>query len=683
MGEFCAHHVRFFEWTPKTIQCMSYNNGSQRLALSRSDGSIEIWSVKDGWYQEDVIPGMEDRSVEDLVWQGERLFYAGLQGNICELDLVRLQAKASSPSNAGPVWCLTSNTAQTRLAAGTEEGCVVLLNTENGELEYYSRFDSQGSRILCLAWHPTEDIIVTGGIDNIRLWSVSSGRALQRLSVARQVKNKETVVWCVAFLSDMTIVSGDSRGKTSFWNGKQGTVIKSIQSHKADVYCLAVDQSESTIVSSGIDSSVVQFNYVTSHENSDWKDWIGTFVHNQHTHDVRAVEIIDKTIVTGGVDTNLIQFSLKAKGYEGSKRKQTSENKWKHIAPVPQKSLVKVARNVNIIMLQYPHHLEVWRLGFTDKTGANGEILPLRSNPIKLIQLKTKGGAPMYSSDISPDASALAYSDCDTTRVYSIQLDNLTSIQPSVSMKRIPLSADRPPDGAHCMCFTSDSQRIVTVSSSSCIHVCAVQSDKVEELHTFPSHSASYHLLSISPDDHYAAAADHLCNVHIYDLQKLQYLCNVPRYSCQVSALSFSPDSTQIAMAYTNQQIFEYDIMNREYSLWSKKYSQKFGKVWLRRKSKISKISYNPSNPNHLVLHDEQMFCILDKTQPFPSHIYSWQELCTPTLDNSSAFHICTNYKFLMHLEVLPDNWLIAVERPPLELFSTLPDALKRKKFGT
>jgi len=38
----------------------------------------------------------------------------------------------------------------------------------------------------------------------------------------------------------MTIVSGDSRGKTSFWNGKQGTVIKVKTSHSVYLYLSAV-----------------------------------------------------------------------------------------------------------------------------------------------------------------------------------------------------------------------------------------------------------------------------------------------------------------------------------------------------------------------------------------------------------------------------------------------------------
>lgn len=75
---------------------------------------------------------------------------------------------------------------------------------------------------------------------------------------------------------------------------------QSMQSHKADVYCLAVDDTETTVVCSGIDSAIVQFNFIAARENSDWKDWVGSFMHNQHTHDVRAIEIIDNTVVTGG-----------------------------------------------------------------------------------------------------------------------------------------------------------------------------------------------------------------------------------------------------------------------------------------------------------------------------------------------------------------------------------------------
>jgi U3 small nucleolar RNA-associated protein 4 len=51
------------------------------------------------------------------------------------------------------------------------------------------------ARIMCLAWHEPNDVIVTGGIDNIRVWSLKSGHAIQRLTLGRTERNKETLVW--------------------------------------------------------------------------------------------------------------------------------------------------------------------------------------------------------------------------------------------------------------------------------------------------------------------------------------------------------------------------------------------------------------------------------------------------------------------------------------------------------
>ena len=53
-------------------------------------------------------------------------------------------------------------------------------------------------RILSVAWHSAEEVIVTGGVDNIRVWSLASGHAIQRLTLAKVNKNKETIVWTVA-----------------------------------------------------------------------------------------------------------------------------------------------------------------------------------------------------------------------------------------------------------------------------------------------------------------------------------------------------------------------------------------------------------------------------------------------------------------------------------------------------
>ena len=63
---------------------------------------------------------------------------------------------------------------------------------------------------------------------HFRLWDVESGHPLQRMSTGRVEKNLETTVWSVIILNDFTIVSGDSRGKTSFWNGNTGKLAKQV-----------------------------------------------------------------------------------------------------------------------------------------------------------------------------------------------------------------------------------------------------------------------------------------------------------------------------------------------------------------------------------------------------------------------------------------------------------------------
>ena len=79
---------------------------------------------------------------------------------------------------------------------------------------------------MSIAWHRDEEMLVTGGIDNIRVWDVDSGQVLQRIAFGRRDKNKETLVWCVAINSTFQIISGDSRGKVSVWNAENGSLVK-------------------------------------------------------------------------------------------------------------------------------------------------------------------------------------------------------------------------------------------------------------------------------------------------------------------------------------------------------------------------------------------------------------------------------------------------------------------------
>ena len=54
MGEFNVHRVRFFNYVPSGIRCVAYNNQSNRLAVSRTDGTVEIYNLSANYFQEKV-----------------------------------------------------------------------------------------------------------------------------------------------------------------------------------------------------------------------------------------------------------------------------------------------------------------------------------------------------------------------------------------------------------------------------------------------------------------------------------------------------------------------------------------------------------------------------------------------------------------------------------------------------
>ncbi|XP_071508326.1 U3 small nucleolar RNA-associated protein 4 homolog [Diadema antillarum] len=230
MGDFCLHHVKFFNYVPCGIQSLAFNQADSLLAVGRDDNSLEIWKAGEQkqWHQEKVIPGSQKHKVNCLVWVKGRLFSAGLLGHMIEYDLQKLEPK-KSVYYGNAFLCLAANHGETHIAAGCEDGYIRLYEVNDEGFTYDRAFQMQQGRVASLAWHPSDEVIVTGSLDNIRLWNVNTGHAKLRITMQRVQRHQEVVVWQVAILEDMTVVSGDSVGRTQFWNGTHGTLLKVIE----------------------------------------------------------------------------------------------------------------------------------------------------------------------------------------------------------------------------------------------------------------------------------------------------------------------------------------------------------------------------------------------------------------------------------------------------------------------
>ncbi|XP_027502286.1 U3 small nucleolar RNA-associated protein 4 homolog [Corapipo altera] len=684
MGEFEVHRVRFFGLVPAGVRCLACQPRGSRLALARTDGAVEVYNFAANYYQEKVIPGHEARTVESLCWAaGDRLFGAGLNGDITEYDLSRLSAARGADGGGGPIWSMAANGTGTQLAIGCEDGSVKIFQVIPGGIQFERNLDRRKGRVLCLSWHPSDTHIVAGSIDVFRIIDVASGQTVQRIMVNYHVEKvkRECVVWAIALLSRGTVVTADSFGRVQFWDWQQGTLAESHTVSTSAVLSLAVAEKEDSIVVGTSTGATYQLQLLPVKLGGSEKRWVRTKPFQHHSHDVRAVAHSPTALISGGLDAQLVIRPLlekvQKKGYDAVLRKFT----------FPHRRLVSCARKARLLLFQFSQHLELWRLGSTRETGKDGEVLPLCRMPEHLVQLKSKGPEHIYCSCVSPCGTWLSYSTASRFHLYRVRCD-------SVSLRKVP-KVPKLLLPAYQLQFSADSNSLFVASARGSVHVLQLlEPGGCKHLHTLrpPSGcSEAVYLLAPSADGHWLAAVSGDWAIHVYNLKSSKHHCVVPTYSCAVSALAIHPSTNNLVVAYSDQQLVEFSIPEQQYTPWSRTVQRRgLHRCWLERDTPITHITFNPKNPSHILLHDTYLFCVLDKSLPLPDD-------STPLMNQSTlkqlpetarkrqlhAFKICKKFQPLLFADLLDENSLVVVERPIMDFKTQLPLPVQQKKFGT
>ncbi|XP_061450697.1 U3 small nucleolar RNA-associated protein 4 homolog [Rhineura floridana] len=687
MGEFEVHRARLFSFVPAGIRSVAAaaHPFCHRLAVGRLDGSLEIYDLQANSFQEKIVAGHKTRIAEALCWAaGDRLFGAGLNGDIVEYDLEKLNVKYSLDAFGGPIWSMVADPTGAQLAVGCDDGSVKLFHILPDRIQFERQLDRQKGRIMSLSWHPSGTKIAAGSIDLIRIFDVKSGHAVQRILVDRLQqgfhKRRCVVVWGVVFLSDGTIVSVDSAGKVQFWDSEMGTLLRMHLVSKSAVLCIAASEAEDSIVVGTAEGMVHQFQLLPVTLDSAEHHWVRTRPFQYHTHDVRTIAHTATTFISGGLDGQLVirpfMEKVDSKSYIATTQKVT----------FPHRRLVSCARTARLLLFQYPQHLELWRLGATSATGKAGQVLPVSCPPEHLLQLKTKGPEHIASSCVSPCGAWIAYSTASRFYLHRVQLSNN-----HIAIKKVP-QIPKLVHSAHHLLFSTDSTRLFVASDRGSVHVLKLlQSGGCKHLHTLRPDSETPEaacLLAASVNGKWLAAASGDRTVSVYNLEGAKAHCVVPAYDCPVTALAIHPTTNNMVIAHSDQQVFEFSIVNKEYTPWSRKLQQ-FGlpKDWLERDTPITNIAFNPRQGSHILLHDTYMFCILDTSLPLAESsavLHNQLPLSKAARrDHSSAFNICWKYQPLLFVDLLDENCLVVVERSLADIKAQLPPPVYQKKFGT
>lgn len=398
----------------------SFNNTNKKSHPNRMDASIEIWDMKHAAYMEKSILGQPQASVEALGWAGgDRLFSTGHTGELIEWDLRTLTVRHSVLLTGNAAWCLDVTRAGDCVAVGTEEGYLNVFAVDADGLNYVKIFDKQEGRILCCKYDHSGDIMATGSIDAIRIWDVKTGHALHRMATGRSETKTETIVWSLAILRDLTVISGDSRGRITIWDGKLGAQIESFPVLRADVLSVAVNEDETMFCCSGIDPLIKMYALTpVRRESQTLYKWIKFIQRAVHDHDVKSLQFAGARVFSGGID-----------GYLGVSYSMKSRQTLTKYGPFMTHPCASVADRERVILLRYFNYLEVWRLGtatdavqLCDDETDKGKFLTLERGIEKLMELRSRADEPIVCATMAPDSSVFVYSTEFAIRLFRMAL---------------------------------------------------------------------------------------------------------------------------------------------------------------------------------------------------------------------------------------------------------------------
>eukprot|EP00762_Andalucia_godoyi_P001200 ANDGO_02102.mRNA.1 U3 small nucleolar RNA-associated protein 4 len=408
----CVHRCRFVDWVPSPIvSIVAATRFHDLLFAVRESGSLETWALHRGAWSLLSSQHLGSDISSIAVFESGAvilLFSATLHGTITAHSLlfgsplsdpgaatasfampVSNDAWSTVDSYGGAVWSISVSPDGRSLAAACEDGCVRIFDVseftnshnaragtakQQGYIRLARTMEQQGSRMSCVQFSPSGTSVVSGTSKGvIHKWDVSNGRALWRMTTTQ----KHTAVRAIHVLNDEeeTVVSGDAKGATCFWDGKHGTLLKAFQNHAADVLCIASAMDGQSVYAAGVDNAIVQFTHVLtpistaaagdSNSNSGKfptvgiaGKWVYSHKRRPHTHDVRALAVVSlpqygDLIVSGGVDA---QICCTAAHTFHSRSRPIK------VMPYPRFPTIQLAASALRLVSHDDHAIELWQL---------------------------------------------------------------------------------------------------------------------------------------------------------------------------------------------------------------------------------------------------------------------------------------------------------------------------------
>ncbi|KAJ5384942.1 hypothetical protein N7517_002853 [Penicillium concentricum] len=514
------HRCRFVSYNPQAINALAFSHPPSadlagrgvptlRLAIGRANGDIEIWNpMRGAWFQETVMRGGKDRSIEGLAWTLDpqedgpdgaklpgklRLFSIGYSTAVTEWDLENGRPLRHSSGNYGEIWCLAAQprwqptkgkdgkmiapaegeyTGQ-HLAAGCADGSIVILSTADNELKFLRlmRPSTKRARVLSVTFQNRNTIVAGYADSSIRLFDIRTGQMLRTISLGKGPTGgpKELLVWSVKCLPDGTIVSGDSAGEIRFWDAKNYSLVQRIQGHLADTLDIAVSANGDTVISGGADQRTVVYRKKEGEKGDKKGRWAEIMHRRYHTHDVKTFAVYEtkdiSIAVSGGPDATPIVLPLREFGKEHHRK----------LSSLPQIPQLTSAPSSRLVMSFWDREVSLWRVS-RGPASLHENIDGQRHRLVGKVLIQ--GEENISSAMLSSDGKTLAIATISEVKLFSLRRRKGDE-KGALRIQKIEVPKVLSDEGARLVSISPDGRWLSVVRPNSDIYMARIQQTSV------------------------------------------------------------------------------------------------------------------------------------------------------------------------------------------------------------
>ena len=455
-----------------------------------------------------------------------------------------------------------------------------------------------------------------------------------RMTIESRGRRTPTKIWTMEALRDGSLVTGNSLGQIQIFDAVTGTLLQSVNQTelKSDVLRVTVNASQTKIFASGVDSRVVclERSSTTPTTASSGSGWKNTTAQRPHTHDVKAMAVIQgkvsngstsmEALITGGVDTKLCTYLVS----DFAKKRPQVLYPWPSQSPVSSTTITEKGDGRRILSIHRDNQIELYRLD-DEQQAAKRQSQDKSQSISELIgEIAMETQSNLALSALCPNGRWLATANATKLFVFRLNTDapdkDTRGVNLDIGVQPEKVSLPKPLEqltvtaihfSRNNTLFVADSSHrlfVVDLSNGNVRIVSTVQIHPGGEGSILPICS-----IKASSDDRFVVAlikTEKDGGIHVFrrrhdESEGYDHYWTIPGLAGSRPAAISVVGKSQVAVATVSFQIYVFDMERQKLSPWSEENKfpiEKWPTEISHRKDFPVRLIVNPDDDTQLIM---------------------------------------------------------------------------------